>query len=231
MRPEEAELLARWALELSAPSPGDICLNIGSSTRRFREVDQPHITDRLLRPLEDAGICFVHCDLKESDGVDEVGDLLDPDVRDRLRRYNAKLLICSSLLEHLEEPDALVRAFGDLVVEGGYALVSVPSRYPYHTDPIDTMLRPSPDELAAMFPGWSVVRKCELEAGNYWRDLRQKGKPLRRLLRHVARVALPFYRRPTWWANASRLSWLLRPYKVSLVALQNNGASAAFRQS
>ena len=218
MRREEADTLARWVRELKIP-PGSVCLNIGSSTKEFREQEQPHIAERFIRPLEQDGIRFIHCDMK-GDGVDEVGDILDPDFRSRLRRHDAALLVCSNLLEHLTDPKQFARACTDLVGEGAYGLFSVPLSYPYHPDPIDTMLRVTPEQLAAMVPGWTVVRAGEIEAGNYWRDLRESGAGLSRLVRQVARVAMPFYRPGRWRENASRLSWLFRPYRVSIVLLQ-----------
>jgi hypothetical protein len=219
VRPEEADLLTRWVRELNLPA-GSVCLNIGSSTRAFREEMQPHVAERFIRPLERDGIRFVHCDMKQADGVDEVGDILDPAFRTRLKRYDASLLVCSNLLEHLTEPRRFASACGELVRDGGFGLFSVPLSYPYHPDPIDTMLRVTPTELAAMLPEWAAVRSTELEAGSYWQDLRDTGSGWSRLLRQVARVAMPFYRPGQWRANASRLSWLFRRYSVSIVLLQ-----------
>jgi SAM-dependent methyltransferase len=219
VRPEEADLLTRWVRELNLPA-GSVCLNIGSSTKAFREEMQPHVAERFIRPLERAGIRFVHCDMKQADGVDEVGDILDPAFRSRLKRHDAVLLVCSNLLEHLTEPRRFASACGELVRDGGFGLFSVPRSYPYHPDPIDTMLRVTPAELAAMLPEWTPIRAEELEAGNYWQDLRESGSRWSRLLRQVARVALPFYRPSQWRANASRLSWLFRRYSVSIVLLQ-----------
>lgn len=219
MRREEADTLARWVRELKL-APGTTCLNIGSSTREFREQQQPHVAERFIRPLEQDGIRFVHCDMKEAEGVDEVGDVLDPAFRDRLKRHQATLLVCSNLLEHLTDPQRFASACAELVKEGGYGIFSVPLAYPYHPDPIDTMLRVTPRQLAAMLPDWSVVRSEEIGAGNYWRDLKESGAPLSRLIRQMARVALPFYRPGQWRANAGRLSWLFRTYRVSVVLLQ-----------
>jgi hypothetical protein len=224
MRPEEARTLAQWIGQIGLPK-GSVCLNIGSSTGHFRTVEQPHIAELLIEPLERSGIRFVHCDMKKAPGVDEVGDILDAKVRARLKRHRARLLICSNLFEHLKDPNDFAEACGDLVAEGGYGVFTVPSSYPYHPDPIDTMLRPSPAELAAMLPGWAVVQSCELKTGTYWDDLRKAPKPLVRLARHAARVAMPFYRPSTWRTNASRLLWLLRPYRFSLVLLQKPGAT------
>ncbi|MEO7366144.1 MAG: hypothetical protein ABIW03_07485 [Sphingomicrobium sp.] len=230
MRPEEADTLTRWVREL-ALKRGSVCLNIGSSTREFREQGQPHISERFIRPLESDGIRFVHCDMKEADGVDEVGDILNPDFRSRLLSYDASLLVCSNLLEHLTEPAAFARACADLVAGGGHGLFSVPLSYPYHPDPIDTMLRLTPAALAAMMPEWEVVRSEEIEAGNYWRDLRDSGDGFSRLIRQVGRVAMPFYRPSRWRENASRLSWLFRTYKVSAVLLEKPAGAVESRQS
>jgi SAM-dependent methyltransferase len=228
MRPEEADTLTGWVRGLGL-TPGSVCLNIGSSTKAFREQEQPHIAERFIRPLESDGIRFIHCDMKEADGVDEVGDILDPDFRSGLRRYDAALLACSNLLEHLAEPERFAKACAELVREGGYGLFSVPLSYPYHPDPIDTMLRLTPVQLAAMMPDWAVVRSGEIEAGNYWRDLRATGDGLSRLIRQIGRVALPFYRPTRWRENASRLSWLARQYRVSIVLLRKPSASETAR--
>ena len=224
MRPEEAATLALWVRDLKL-EPGTVCLNIGSSTRRFREEEQAHVAELFIRPLEAEGIRFVHCDMKEADGVDEVGDVLDPEFRARLRRYDAGILVCSNLLEHLTDPQRFANACGDLVSEGAYGLFSVPLSYPYHPDPIDTMLRLTPKQLAAMLPTWEMVRSCEIEAGNYMRDLRAGGNGLSRLVRQIGRVAMPLYRSAKWRENASRLSWLLRKYRVSLVLLRKPAAN------
>lgn len=218
MRSEEAETLAAWILGLKL-KPGAVCLNIGSSTKRFREVDQPHIYEQFIAPLEASGIRFIHCDMKEAEGVDEVGDVLDPDFRSRLQGYRADVLVCSNLLEHLTKPKEFARACGELVRDGGYGLFSVPLSYPYHPDPIDTMFRPRPEDLAAMLPGWRPIEARVLEVGTYWEDLRKSGKPVQGLVRRLARAALPFYRPKKWRTNASRLAWLFRPYRLSLVLL------------
>jgi SAM-dependent methyltransferase len=219
MRPEEADMLARWVRELRL-SPGTVCLNVGSSTKAFREREQPHITERFIRPLEGDGIRFVHCDMKRAEGVDEIGDVFDPSYRERLKRRDAGLLVCSNLLEHLTEPRLFAKACGELIKPGGYGLFTIPLSYPYHPDPIDTMLRLKPGELAAMMPDWDVVKAQEIEAGNYLRDLRASGEPITRLLKQTARVLLPFYRPHQWKPNAHRLLWLFKTYRMSLVLLR-----------
>lgn len=212
-------MLAQWMLELRLPA-GSVCLNVGSSTAHFRHHEQPHVQSLFIEPLEKSGIRFVHCDMKQADGVDEVGDVFDPAFQARLKAYDAAVLVCSNLLEHLTDPAAFARACGSLVRAGGYGVFSVPSSYPYHPDPIDTMLRLKPAELARVLPDWMTIKATEIEAGSYWKDLRASGQLLRRLAHQVARTALPFYRPSHWREVASRLLWLGRPYKVSLALLR-----------
>jgi SAM-dependent methyltransferase len=219
MRSEEARTIARWLSELRLPE-GAVCLNVGSSTGKFRDEVQPHIGRELFAPLLQSGIRVVHCDMKEADGVDEIGDVLDPAFRAKLRAYNARVMICSNLLEHLEDPYAFAAACGELVAPGGYGIVSVPRDYPYHPDPIDTLLRPSPKELAAMLPDWELQRGEVLVSGTYLDDLRASGRPMHVLTRQLVRAVLPFYR-PTQWRHIThRLLWLFRRYKVSIVLLR-----------
>ena len=205
------------ALELPK---GATCLNIGSSTGEFRSKSQPHIDELLVRPMERAGIRIVHCDMKAADGVDEVGDLFDPEFRERLRNYRADIMVCSNLLEHLTDPAEFARACGQLVRPGGYGLFTVPYSYPYHPDPIDTMLRLSAAELQQLLPAWHVVRAEEIVAGSYSADLTKSGGGLKRFTKHLVRVLLPFYRPRQWKPLAHRLLWLFRPYRQSMVLLQ-----------
>lgn len=219
MRIEEAREIARWIAELGLPR-GTVCLNVGSSTGDFRRNVQPHIESELFAPLDASGLRVVHCDMKPDEGVDEVGDVLDPGFRDRLKSYGAQAMICSNLLEHLTDPHPFAAACGDLVAPGGHGIFTVPFSYPYHPDPIDTMLRPSPQELAEMMPGWSVERAQVLTSGTYVDDLRATGRPWSTLVKQLGRAALPFYRPQHWRHVSHRLLWLTRRYELSMVQLR-----------
>ena len=223
MRLEEAQAITSWVRELDL-ARGAVCLNVGSSTGEFRTKRQPHIDALMVRPLEEQGLKIVHCDMKAADGVDEVGDLLDENFRARLRAYHADLMICSNLLEHLTDPAGFAKACGDLLRPGGYGLFTVPLSYPYHPDPIDTGLRLKPDELAALLPGWEVVKAEQIAAGSHLTDLRDSGQGLKRLASQLARTALPFYRPRQWKGIAHRLLWLFRPYRQSMVLLRKPAA-------
>lgn len=51
-------------------------LNLGSSTRDYREVKQPHVHNLIFFPLQKFGT-VTHVDAKPEDGVDISGDLMD----------------------------------------------------------------------------------------------------------------------------------------------------------
>src|SRR5258708_3620018 len=58
----DAEWLGRTLAGLSAEELSPI-LNLGASTRHFRQVEQPYIDELVFRPLEARGVRVVHCDL------------------------------------------------------------------------------------------------------------------------------------------------------------------------
>lgn len=219
MLPEEAQVLGEWTRQLDLGA-GSVCLNVGSSTRAFREEVQPFIHQNILKPLMDAGCRVVNCDLKPDDGVDEIGDLLDPSTQERLKAYEPDLIICSNLLEHLADPVAFARACGTIAKPGGHCLFSVPRSFPYHPDPLDTMFRPTPGEIAALLPGWTIIAAQEMDAGSYWSEVMAEPAPALALGRQVVRSMLPFYRPAKWKPAAHKLLWLFRPYRVSLVMLR-----------
>ena len=219
MLPEEARHIADIVRKLDL-GPGDSCLNIGSSTRRFREVEQPHNHRDLIAPLEEFGLRIIHCDLKPDDGVDIAGDVFDPVVRARMAQQQARLLLCCNILEHLVDPQPFACACADLVRPGGYVVVSVPLSFPYHRDPIDTMLRPSPEQIADFFPGWETVHSAVVKSQTFQQELLAQPKGVMRLVRHGLQVLLPFYRPQKWMERAHRILWLWRPYKVSVAVLR-----------
>lgn len=219
MLPDEAVLIGEWARRL--PLDGEsVCLNLGSSTRQFREVTQPFIFQFIVKPISETGCRFINCDLKEDDGVDEIGDLLDGEFQNRLIKYAPDLIICSNLLEHIKSPSIFARACGLITKPGGYCLFTVPRSFPYHPDPLDTMYRPTTDDVARLLPEWQVIEALELITSSYRDELCETGAPVKALGRQVARVMLPFYRPRTWYSAAHKLVWLFRPYRVSMVLLK-----------
>src|SRR5271163_3410375 len=141
----EAE--ARWlhaALDRLAPERLSPMLNLGSSSAVFREQTQPWTEQQLFRPLR-------------ARGIDVRADLTDPADLPRLRVLGPQALLCCNLLEHVTLPDRLARHCLEILPSGGLVFVTVPFSYPFHRDPIDTMYRPNPSELAALFAGTRML--------------------------------------------------------------------------
>jgi SAM-dependent methyltransferase len=216
----EAERIRDWINALG-DCPGSVCLNIGSSTAEFRQKTQPFIQQYVIHTLEDRGWKVVNCDMKAAEGVDQVGDLMSENFRDRLKSFRPRLLLCSNLLEHVPVPSALAEACGDIVHPGGYCLITVPRSYPYHPDPLDTLYRPSPAELASLLPTWTVVKSEEIACGRLADEIKQSGgsAPVS-IARNLVRALLPFYKRAEWYPAAHRLLWLVKTYRVSAVLLR-----------
>jgi hypothetical protein len=213
----EAAHLREILLGRGAVSP---LLNLGSSTRDFRERGKPHIQRELFGPLEAVGVEVVHSDLKPADGVDLVGDILDPAVQRELQARGFKCVLIANLLEHVRDPAAVAAACEEIAGPGGLILATVPSSFPYHADPIDTGLRPSPAELAALFRGSDPLLAEQLTGRTYRQDLEARGSTLWAELARTLLAALIAPVRPkSFAARLHRWRWYRRPYRVSIALL------------
>jgi hypothetical protein len=223
MRIEEAlwigQALARH-LTGGPAAAGRAVINLGSGSRRAREVNKPHVHIHTLRPLEQAGFRVVHSDLVPADGVDLPGDLFDPALQARLRALDASLVMFCNVLEHLPAArlPALPGALDAVVPPGALLLLAAPHSYPYHPDPIDNMARPDPDQLAALLPDWEVVDRTLVSAEGYGPEFRRGS--LWKRTRKLARLLVPFVRPRRWLSHAHRMLWLRRPYLHALVLLR-----------
>lgn len=210
-------------------------LNLGSQTLAFRTEIQPWLDRYLFAPARSLGLKVVHSDMQAAEGVDLVGDLSEPAFRDQLASMRFQSVLCSNLLEHVEHPELVAQTVAQIVPPGGYLLVSAPYRFPYHPDPIDTMFRPSPRELAALFPQTDLIEATIIRGGNL------STYALQRLISHPGRVmadarakwrsmtmgattvSLPLPTSKTTSADRGRwhwLPWLVRPFEISCVVLR-----------
>jgi len=169
-----------------------VVLNLGSGSKRFREVSKPYI-DR---------------------------DIFDPAVQSRLRDLHPQTVLACNIMEHLPMDcrDQFPGILDALVPPGGVLVITVPYSYPYHADPIDTLYRPSPKELCALFPGYEVLEARTIESESYGDEF-VAGGPVR-MVRKVLRMFFPFVRPKRWFSHAHRMLWLFRPYKLSGVVLR-----------
>jgi SAM-dependent methyltransferase len=165
MLPAEARWFAQQVATLGDDSLFPM-LNVGSHTAEFRSKTQPWIDRYLFRPFAERGRKVVHTDIQNADGVDLVGDLTDPQFLSSVRAMKFRSVFCNNLLEHVPGPEKICHAMAAAVEPGGYLLISVPHRFPYHPDPLDTMFRPSPEELAKLFPKTEIVTHQKLTCGN-----------------------------------------------------------------
>jgi hypothetical protein len=188
-------------------------LNVGSSTAHFRQVAQPWIDRELFAPLAARGAEVVHADLKQEPGVDIAEDFLSPDGLTRLAQVGARSILCSNMLEHVADRSLAVAAIKELWPPGGYLLVSCPSAFPYHPDPIDTLYRPSASELIRAFESddVEVVDSAEVTGRRAAYYLSDFGA---RRLRFAARMLVPFVRPRAWLEN---VRWAARPVRATCV--------------
>lgn len=220
---------ADWISEqLGRFPPAEISplVNLGSSSGEFRTDVQPWIDQAIFRPLVERGVSVVHSDIKDQPGVDIVCDILTASGRAALARIEPKAMICSNLLEHVEDPQAMLDACLDVLAPGGLLVVTVPRSYPYHRDPIDTLFRPAPEEVAGMIGGRAeVMEGMVLKAGSYRDQVRER--PLI-LFRPVFRFFVPFLGYERWKRSLGKLYWLVAPYKSTcLVARKRAGGAPA----
>jgi hypothetical protein len=208
----EAQWLYRHISAFSADEISPL-LNIGSSTREFREVEQPWTNEELFSPLRTHGVSVIHCDFREGDGIDVRADVLNDNDLPRLKALNAKAILCCNILEHVRDPERLAQRCLDIVGAGGLVFVTAPFSYPHHRDPIDTLYRPVPDELAELFAPARMLEGEILDVGESYRD-QVKQRPWI-LLRHVFRAPVPFLGMEKWRRSMGKLYWLRHNYKVT----------------
>lgn len=171
----EAVWINRQILDLGLDRKPVRCLNLGSSTREYRESQKPYINELLVKPLSRLGsIANVYA--KADDGVDEVGDFCDPSFVDRLTQARYDLILCNNLLTHVTCRSTIFKIIDRCLAEDGHAIVSAPSLYPYCADPYDAKYRPSVTDLGGALPGLSLTARTML---------RSDETHMKRLLRNV----------------------------------------------
>lgn len=136
-------------------------LSVGSGHAELRGT-QPWIETLVYEPLTRRGVRVLHHELETAPGVDVAGDLTDPHFLAALPHLELRSIMCCNVLEHVPNPVELASAIERSVPAGGYVVATVPRRYPYHPGPIDTMLRPSADELSRLFPNLVPEQATEI---------------------------------------------------------------------
>ena len=187
MRKKEAEKIVDILMDLKLPITK--LLEIGGSTLEYRQRIKPHISQIYHNYFEKNGIAITTTDIKNSDGIDYVGDIMDPSFANKLP-VDIDCIAINNLLEHV--PDASKLCFSIQQLRKRYIIYSGPLNYPYHRDPIDNLLRPDNHKLNEIFPDYDIVKYVELETGSFLSDLNELPF-LRRIVRLFREVVVFFY--------------------------------------
>ena len=120
-------------------------LNVGSGSKYFREVEQPFIEKNVFQTIKRKTHGILHLGIGDEEGIDIVCG-----VEDYLLRRRFSLVLCTNLLEHIDQPQFQIQRLWEMTQR--YLIITVPYRYPFHPDPIDVMYRPSNKELEDLLP-------------------------------------------------------------------------------
>ena len=229
MRPAEALEISGYLSAYTVAQLSPI-VELGSSTAEFRQVVKPHIENDLHRPLRTRGVKIITTDIKAGDGIDISGDIYDVEVRETLKSLHPRALLCCNIFEHLQDRQSFARLCANLLEPEGVLVVSVPFDYPHHGDPIDTMYRPSPEEVAELFPEFVVRSATVVADGSYGQDLGEMsyGQIAANMVGGALKLAKLIVKRRLDEFSSQRFFWLFKPYKVTIVVLQKQAAQQFF---
>jgi hypothetical protein len=218
---------AHWlGKQLASVAPDRLSpiLNVGSSNGDFRRDVQPWIDTAIFQPLKERRVDVKHLDIAPGPNVDITGDITEPEFVSRLRDLGIRSVFCSNLLEHVPQPELVCARLEALVPRGGLLFVSVPFRFPYHPDPIDTMFRPHVDQLVKLFPDSRVITAEVVPGGTSW-SLAAGGvltvgrKAVRRLVSQT-RVQASASGGVAVRGTSALIPWLFRSFEVSCAVLE-----------
>ena len=192
-------------------------IDIGSGNSKFREKEQPWIDEYIFKPAREKRQKVVHVDVKNAPGVDIVGDLSNIKFLNKLAGMEFKSVFCANFLEHIINREDVAMAISSIIPSQGYIFVSCPYRYPYHTDPIDTLFRPDMLELASIFPDTKIIFGEIVTCRTYWEYIARS--PLV-LIKTVIRILLPLYRPRRWFTALSHLPWVFKNFQSTCLVLR-----------
>ena len=216
MRYQEARIVGSLLDKISP----DTCINLGSGDISHQRLKKPWIDRFIFAPLQSRGVNIIHTDLMISDGVDLKIDLtLVEDLQKLEKIGDSRVFLLCNVLEHV--PSALrsimINSIVSIMNKFDYLIITVPFRYPYHADPIDTGYRPSANELSAAI-GLNVTYSQTISAGNFREELMMM-TPAKRL-RKILKPLYPFQKLNKYRENLSRLQFLFKNYEITIVAAQ-----------
>ncbi|MDA9808749.1 hypothetical protein N9C59_00375 [Flavobacteriales bacterium] len=221
---EEAKWIGNEILQIC--NEGSKVLNIGSSSLTLRTILQPHIDNLIFKPLRDNKIEVTHTDIKKEKGVDISGDLTDQNFIKKLKENKYDIVLCSNLLEHIEDRNIIINAIEEILDFNGTAIVTVPFNYPYHMDPIDTMYRPNVSQLTKDFKKLKFLKGEIIEGSSIVHNRHEKNYFIKLInnpklfLLVITRLMLPFYKYFNWKKTAYGITNIFKKFSVSAVILK-----------
>jgi SAM-dependent methyltransferase len=121
MRAEILELINRMWDEKKIEGP---VLDVGSAETGYQKAQGYDFR----KMFTDRGLVYEATDIREDVGIDFVGDFATLDLG---KKY--KTILCTEMLEHVDDPVAVVENCRKHLVQGGYILITVPDIYPVHS--------------------------------------------------------------------------------------------------
>ena len=192
-------------------------LNVGSSTDKFRKFLQPHIDKYIFRYFKEKKIEVSHLDYKKDNGVDIQCDILNLEEISKVSTQNFDTVICSNLLEHVEDIKLACENLTKILKLNGLMILTVPYVYPKHNDPIDNLFRPSPKDLSSYFTKFKKIDEKIIDI-----------KPIfftnskLNIIKFLIRLFLPFFNLKGYETNFWSIIWMFKKRKVTCVLLKRN---------
>ena len=214
MRKEEAFLIGKFVRSLEFEE----CINLGSGDIDRLLQHKPWMDAEIFAPLRAKGVRITHSDFEPFSGVNISVDLTNREsVATLVSTESRKCVLICNVLEHVpsQQRQTIISNVEQALSAGDYLVISVPHKYPYHADPIDTMYRPHIDDLEAELTT-SCIMKTEVISNNYLQEIRQM--PFDKCCRKLLKPLWPLQRPSKYRESISRLSYLFRNYRVSVVA-------------
>ena len=190
-------------------------LNVGSSTAKFRKILQPHIDKYIFKNLREKKIEVLHLDYKKDDGVDIQCDILNSEEVSNVSNKNFDTVICSNLLEHVEDIKLTCDNLSKILKSDGIMILTVPYVYPKHNDPIDNLFRPSPDKLSSFFPNFKKIDEKILDINPIFYENSKFN-----IFKSFVRIFLPFFNLKGYETNFWSILWMFKKRKVTCLVLK-----------
>lgn len=194
-------------------------LNFGSQKKK-RLKEQPYIYENIILPVLKKNHHLINLDLYEDEGVDIIGDIMEDDVFRKLKDLHINVLFLFNVLEHVTDIKSICARLQEIMPSGAKIFISVPHSFPRHDDPIDNLWRPSPSEIVALFPNFSVIKAEIVEDTTY---LNYLFSSVKFFTKDFIRLLMPFYRYSKWKnCVVPQLRWCFKNFSVSIVALEKH---------